>query len=95
MSITMSTTFNAPTIPVTTPNSPEKSVAKKEVEVAKKEVSAASSQGKPSVAVPFGQRFIPEAAEQKSQTAKTDVQKAQMKVNANQLDGESKAVKKP
>jgi hypothetical protein len=92
---TSAPTFNAPTIPATTTDNPEKSVAKKEVEVAKREVSAASAEVKPSVAVPFGQRFIPEAAEQKSQTAKTDAQKAQMKANGNPLDSVSKTVAKP
>jgi len=86
---------SAPTIPADTSNNPEKSVAKKEAEVAKKEVSAATTEGKPSVAVPFGQRFIPMAVEQKSQTVKTDAQKAQMKVNGNPLDSESKTVAKP
>ena len=88
-------TFAAPTIPADTSAGPEKSVAKKEVEVAKKEVSTAKAEAKPSVSVPFGQRFIPEAAEKKSQTVKTETQKAQMKVNENSLDSESKTVKKP
>ena len=88
-------TFNAPTIPAAASDNPEKSVAKKEVEVAKREVSAASAEGKPSVAVPFGQRFIPMAAEQKSQTIKTYAQKAQMKVDGNPSDSESKTVAKP
>jgi hypothetical protein len=87
--------FAAPTIPGAKSSSPEKSVAKKEVEVAKKEVGAATAQGKPSVAVPFGQRYIPEAAEQKSQAVKTDAQTVKTKVNGNPLDSESKAVKKP
>ena len=87
--------FAAPAIPVTTSNSPEKKVAKKEAEVAKREVSAATADGKPSVAIPFGQRYISVAAEQKSQTIKTDAQKAQMKVDGNPSDSESKTVAKP
>jgi len=81
--------FSAPTIPTTTSISPEKSVAKIEVEVAKKEVGAATADGKPSVAIPFGQRYISVAAEQISQAVKTDTQAVKTKVNGGSPDSQS------